>query len=111
MKRQNGFIGWLFGVMLGLLCPCVLASGAFSPPSGAIGDKDFNKGKAVYSGRLVSQGCVECHEQFDRSRLLDLQQSVSAFVMDCTKHKPCYEDLSSDLQKALDAYLERRYHL
>ena len=96
---------------LGLFNSCVLASGAFFPQFGSLGNEDFNKGKAIYSGRMGPKSCIDCHENFDRSLLMKLEQSISELISNCDLHKPCYETLNNSQRKALDVYFKRRYHL
>ena len=89
----------------------VLASGAFSPFFGDIGNAEFNKGKALFSGRIGAQGCTTCHDTFDRSRLMGLKTPVSDYISNCQAHKPCYSKMSEKDKSALETYLKRRYHL
>ena len=96
---------------LSLFSSCVLASGAFFPHLGSLGDEEFNLGKAVYSGRVGPRGCIGCHESFDRSRLMKLNKSVSELVSNCDLHKPCINSMSDKQSKVLDVYIKRRYHL
>ena len=96
---------------LGVTSPAIFASGAFSPLFGDIGSAEFNKGKAIYSGRIGPQGCTGCHNSFDRSRLMHLQDSVAGYIANCQSHKPCYNKLSEKDRNALNIYFKRRYHL
>lgn len=96
---------------LSLFSSCVLASGAFFPHLGSLGNEEFNQGKAIYSGRIGPQGCIDCHENFDRSRLMKLNQSISELISNCDMHKPCYNTLTEDQRKVLDVYFRQRYHL
>ena len=96
---------------LGLFSSCVLASGAFFPHLGSLGNEEFNEGKAIYSGRIGPKGCIDCHKNFDRSRLMNLKQSISELVGNCELHDPCYKTLNENQRKVLDVYFKRRYHL
>ena len=89
----------------------VVASGAFSPFFGDIGNAEFNKGKAIFSGRIGSQGCTNCHSTFDRSRLMSLKSRVADYIADCQTHKPCFSKMSEKDKNALETYMKRRYHL
>ena len=102
---------WLLLLCLSLFNTCVLASGAFFPHLGSLGDNEYNLGKAVYSGRVGPRGCIDCHENFDRSRLMKLNQPVSELVSNCDLHKPCIDSLNDKQSKVLDLYIKRRYHL
>jgi len=97
--------------LLFLASSSVQASGAFSPFSGGYGSEQFNKGKAIYSGRTGNIGCVTCHKKFKRSKLRKLEVGVAEIVSNCDRHKPCYESLNSDQRVSLNAYFNRRYHL
>jgi len=89
----------------------VIASGAFSPFSGGYGSEQFNKGKAIYSGRAGNKACTTCHKSFRRSDLRKLEQSAAEYVSNCELHTPCYKHLNTDQQLSLNAYFNRRYHL
>ena len=87
------------------------ASGAFSPFFGDIGNAEFNKGKAIYSGRIGTQGCIACHSTFDRSHLMSLKSPVSEYISNCRNHKPCYDKMTEKDKNAIETYIKRRYHL
>jgi len=98
------FIGWIFSFNAN-------ASGAFSPFSGGFGSEQFNKGKAIYSGRAGNKACISCHKKFRRSKLRKLEISVAELVSNCDLHNPCYEKFTVDQKVSLNAYFNRRYHL
>lgn len=89
------------------------ASGSFSPGGGGFIDNRYNLGKAIVSGRLTSvDPCKTCHKKFSRRSLRTLEQKISATIINCEVHDPCYDGaLKTEQLEALDAYFTKRYNL
>ncbi len=111
MKKRQ-LLGCCIGVLMLVLSPWLIASGAFTPSTlSGPGNALFSQGKAIFSGRIGSKACIDCHKSFKRSRLKKMNKLVSDIIVDCQLHKPCFKELSGDQLKALNAYFKRRYRL
>jgi len=113
--KKRFFTGTLpFFVVAIFLSSSLQASGSFSPPGGGgPGSAEFNKGKAIVSGRAGAGdiGCKQCHK-FKRKALKRMKKRISRLVVDCNAHDPCMASVLDPSQlAALDVYFAKRYRL
>lgn len=113
VKRQRHIklLAMTMGFFYCIFSANAMASGAFSPFSGGFGNEQYNRGKAIYSGRAGNKSCTSCHKRFKRSKLRKLKESTAEYVSNCEMHTPCYQKLNNEQKISLNAYFNRRYHL
>ena len=100
----------LFGFMM---FPLIAAASGSYHPGGGQPNEAYNRGKAVMLGRGINaEGCKSCHKKFSRSKLSNLETSVSNLVTNCETHTPCYSGvLNKEQTDSLNAYFTKRYNL
>lgn len=77
---------------------------------------EYNQGKSIVKGRRVGKAsCAECHNKkyrFKRESLKNLTSPVSAVIVNCELHDPCFEgQIDANEMKAIDVYFKKRYRL